>query len=152
MHIRYYYDVYKIKCEADNLPMNDQCIPQDLWKKMQTKSGGLSTQTTLDHVVQVSKGPKEFSRNALLHALAQLVACDDQVSERGGGSESTENYSHSPQAFALVSKAVFRNCLTVMRPKTRTKELLSCHDVMAYLHNAFIKFITEMRQAIEVSP
>jgi len=98
------------------------------------------------------KGPKEFSRDALLHALAQLVACDDQVSEQGGGSESTETYSRSPQAFALVSKAVFWNCLTVMCPKTRTKELPSCHDVMAYLHNAFIKFITEMRQAIEVSP
>jgi len=80
-HIRYHYDVYKIKCEADNLPMNDRCIPRDLWEKVQTKSGGLSTQTTLDSVVQVSKGPKEFSRDALLHALAQLVACDDQVSE-----------------------------------------------------------------------
>jgi len=119
---------------------------------MQTKSGGLLTQTTLDSVVQVSKGPKEFSRDALLHALAQLVACNNQVSERGGGSESTENYSCSPQAFALVSKAVFQNCLTVMRPKTRTKELPSCHDVTAYFHNAFIKFITEIRQVIEVSP
>ena len=76
MHIHYHYDVYKIKCEADNLPMNDWCIPRDLWKKMQTKSGGLSTQTTLDSVIQVSKGSKEFSRDALLHALAQLVACD----------------------------------------------------------------------------
>ena len=151
-HICYHYDVYKFKCEADNLPMNNRCILWDLWKKMQTKSGGLSTQTTLDHVVQVSKGPKEFSRNALLHALAQLVACDDQVSERGGGSESTENYSHSPQAFALVSKAVFWYCLTVMHSKTRTKKLPSCHNVTAYFHNTFIKFITEMRQAIEVSP
>jgi len=68
------------------------------------------------------------------------------------GSESTENYSRSPQAFALVSKAVFRNCLTVIHSKTRTKELPSCHNVTAYLHNAFIKFITEIRQAIEVSP
>jgi len=76
MHICYHYNVYKIKCEADNLPMNDRCIPQDLWKKMQTKSGRLSTQTTLDSVIQVSKGSKEFSRDALLHALAQLVACD----------------------------------------------------------------------------
>jgi len=51
---------------------------------------GLSTQTTLDSVVQVLKGPKEFSRDALLHALAQLVACDDQLSEQGEGSESTK--------------------------------------------------------------
>ena len=39
----------------------------------------LSTQTTLDNVLEVVKAPNEFSKDAILHTVAQLMACDDQV-------------------------------------------------------------------------
>ena len=83
-HIHFHFDLYKTKCEVNNIPMNDQCISRDLWKMQ-----GLLTQSTLDSIVQVSKVLKEFSKDAILHALAQLVACNNQVSEGGGGLKST---------------------------------------------------------------
>ena len=42
-------------------------------------SGASSTQTTLDNVLKVVKAPNEFSKDAILHAVAQLIACDDQI-------------------------------------------------------------------------
>ncbi|KAF8332545.1 hypothetical protein F5887DRAFT_894306 [Amanita rubescens] len=87
---------------------------------------------TLDNVLEVVKAPNKFSKDAILHAVAQLIACDDQ-------------------ALAFVGKAVFRNCLITMQPKTRTKELPSPHDVIVYLQNAYIKFMDQIRTAFQVS-
>ncbi|KIL54920.1 hypothetical protein M378DRAFT_46170, partial [Amanita muscaria Koide BX008] len=75
--------------------------------------------------------PKEFTRDGILRSISQLVACDDQ-------------------AFALVNKPVFRNCLVVMRPKTKTRELPSSHDVATYLHNEYITWLKETKDAIKV--
>ena len=102
-------------------------------------------------MLQLSKVPKEFSREALLHALAQLIACDDQVSKMARKFDETSTNIFVLKAFALVSKAVFRNCLTVMQPKTRTKELPSAHDVTIYIQNEFIRFMDQIKQVIQVS-
>lgn len=134
--------------------MKDRCIPRAVWQKMQQAAGAgvvSSTQSTLDGMLQLSKVPKEFSREALLHALAQLVACDDQVSKMARKFNETSTNIFVLKAFALVSKAVFRNCLTVMRPKTRTKELPSAHDVAIYIQNEFIRFMDQIKQVIQVS-
>jgi hypothetical protein len=46
-------------------------------------SGALSlSQMKLDSILEVMQVQKVFSMEAILHAVAQLVACDDQVSER----------------------------------------------------------------------
>jgi hypothetical protein len=50
-----------------------------------------------------------------------------------------------------MGKAVFRNCLVTMRPKTRTKELPTTHDVIVYLHNAYIKFMNQIKESFNVS-
>ena len=36
-------------------------------------------QATLDHVFEKMSGPREFTRDGILHTVAQFVACDDQV-------------------------------------------------------------------------
>ena len=82
MHICCHFDVYKTRCEEQGIKLKDRCIPRELWKKMLKESAGSgasSTQTTLDNVLEVVKAPNEFSKDAILHAVAQLVACDDQV-------------------------------------------------------------------------
>ena len=75
-HIHGHYEVYKERCEADGIKMKEYCIPRNLLPKSQS----VLSQTTLDDVVEPSKSTKEFSKDAILHAIAQLVACDDQVS------------------------------------------------------------------------
>ena len=69
-----------LNSEVENNEINAQCIPCDIWQKMQVLSGGI--QSTLDNVLEVSKGPKEFSSEALLHSLTQLVTCDDCCDNR----------------------------------------------------------------------
>jgi len=131
-HICYHYDVYKFKCEADNLPMNNRCILWDLWKKMQTKSGGLSTQTTLDSVVQVLKEPKEFSRDALLHALAQLVVCNDEVSERGGEIRINKKLLMFTTGICISKQGHVSELFNSHASQNENKgaaELLWCHDL-----------------------
>ena len=77
-HIRGHYQIYKERCEVDGIKMKEHCIPRKLLKSQSAGSGALS-QTTLDNAVE-PKTTKEFSKDAILHAVAQLVACDDQVS------------------------------------------------------------------------
>lgn len=50
-----------------------------------------------------------------------------------------------------MGKAVFRNCLVTMWPKTRTKELPTMHDVIIYLHNVYIKFMNQIKKSLNVS-
>ena len=57
--------------------MHDNCIPHAILSQKQEK--GADQQTTLDGVVTKSLKPKVFSKDTILHAAAQLVACDDQV-------------------------------------------------------------------------
>ena len=63
--------------------MHEHCILRPLWKKMEAKREAVQTgekQTTLDGVFEKFQGPKEFMKEAITHAVAQLVVCNDQVS------------------------------------------------------------------------
>ena len=51
---------------------------------------------------------------------------------------------------SLVEKAVFQNCLVVMRPKTKAQELPSAYQVVTYLQNEFLSWINQTKQAILV--
>ena len=49
---------------------------------MQAEMGGAKglIQAKLDGVIERSQGLREFTREGVLHAVTQFVACDDQVS------------------------------------------------------------------------
>ena len=38
-----------------------------------------NTETKLDRVIDVVNQPQNFTREGVLHAVAQFIACDDQV-------------------------------------------------------------------------
>jgi hypothetical protein len=72
---RGHFEVYKTRCEAAVPPiiMNFRCIPQEL--------KGKSKQTAINFP-KAAKPGADFTRGAILDAVAKLIACDDQVSLR----------------------------------------------------------------------
>lgn len=72
-HCRKHYEIYKEKCEEANVPVNHHAIPPKLLRAL----AGDKSQTKLDKMV--FKRPETFTREGLLHTIAQFVACDDQV-------------------------------------------------------------------------
>jgi len=86
LHIRQHYDLYKEKCEKAELPINHWAIPREIWKVMEEnkeleKQGQLTKkkqQQMLDF--KGVTGPHEFTRAGILHAVAKLIATDNQVS------------------------------------------------------------------------
>jgi hypothetical protein len=81
-HIRQHYELYQRRCKEQNIPENHHAIPRPIWRQMQLKKkdSKAKTQGTLDGVIEMSQGPREFTREGVLHAVTQFVACDDQVS------------------------------------------------------------------------
>jgi hypothetical protein len=75
-HCQQYYVIYKLKCEEANVPLNHHAIPPKLAQMERQRE---STQMTLDDKL-VNRGTDTFSRDGLMLAVAQFVACDDQVS------------------------------------------------------------------------
>ena len=49
---------------------------------MEGKKRDKDGQTTLDGKFPKRTSPQEFTRDGILHAVAQFIACDDQVSLR----------------------------------------------------------------------
>ena len=85
-HIRQHYDIYKEKCEKDNIPINHWAIPRPIWNKMEKakaeeKSGQLrkkGMQQELDF--KTMTGPREFTRANTLHQVSMLIATNNLVS------------------------------------------------------------------------
>jgi hypothetical protein len=74
-HIQQHYALYKEHCKEGNILENYHAIPWLLWKKAQEgEKAERKQQTTLDGVLKkwVSQ---EFSREGILHAISQFVAC-----------------------------------------------------------------------------
>ena len=60
--------------------MNQRAIPEHILKEM-TSSKSPKKQTSMDeHMSKLGVWPTEFSRDAVLEAVAKFVVCDDQVS------------------------------------------------------------------------
>lgn len=57
-------------------------MPRGTWLEMEEKKNNPKgkIQTKLDGVVENVKGPREFTREGVLHAVTQFITCDDQVS------------------------------------------------------------------------
>jgi hypothetical protein len=80
-HIRQHYTIYKERCQRLNIPENHHAIPRSIWKEMQElKQAKTKTQASLDGMIERAQGPREFTREAVLHAVCQFIACNDQVS------------------------------------------------------------------------
>ena len=70
--------MYKQKCEAEKITMKDRCVPRLLWRKMQDDVLHRK-QRMLDKHIQKLPPMTEFSKPMILAAVAQLIACSDQV-------------------------------------------------------------------------
>ncbi|KAF5378846.1 hypothetical protein D9615_006888 [Tricholomella constricta] len=88
---------------------------------------------TLDGMLVKVETPLQFSKDGITDAVTKLIACDDQ-------------------AFALANKAVFRNCLVAMRPKTQSHELPSSYDISKHISNEYAKWIEKLNGEIENAP
>ncbi|KAG2352169.1 hypothetical protein BDR07DRAFT_1314957 [Suillus spraguei] len=86
----------------------------------------------IDGLFQKAEKKQEFSRDSVLHAVAEFIVCDDQ-------------------SLVVANKTTFRNCLVAMHPASTTAELPSTHDIKTYIHNAFIKLIESVKADIQVS-
>jgi hypothetical protein len=86
-HIHQHYELYKQKCEEENIPINHWAIPHDIWKVMEEEKEAekqcrltkKQQQQTLDF--KTVMGPREFTRAAVLHAVMKLIATNNQVSQ-----------------------------------------------------------------------
>ncbi|KZT31287.1 hypothetical protein SISSUDRAFT_957387, partial [Sistotremastrum suecicum HHB10207 ss-3] len=111
-------------------------IPRDIWKKMQLKKAIAEgkqriNQGTLDNVVTKRDTALSFSRERVLHAVAQYVVTKDIPLSHAGS-------------------AAFRNALTSMRPHTKSSELPSSHDVSVYINNQYIDLLNEFKEQFQV--
>jgi hypothetical protein len=154
-HCRRHYQLYKEKCKEAGIPVNHHAIPPKL-AQAQAEEKKEMLQTKLDNTFLVH--PEVFTREAVLHAVAQFVACDDQVSTMSNISGPGQYLPvHSPascpwlQAFAVANNKLFRNCLVSMRPKTKSSDIPSSHDVGVYIHNECVKWLKQLREEITVS-
>lgn len=86
LHLRQHYELYKEKCEKANVPINHWAIPRDIWKVMEeekeAEQRGKLTKKQQQQQLEFKKveGPREFTRERALHAIASLIATNNQVS------------------------------------------------------------------------
>ena len=126
-HCRQHYEIYKERCEKDNVPLNHHAIPPQIAKTMNGKK-----QKRIDEMLE--KGlphPEVFTKDAIMHSVAQFVACDDQ-------------------ALAIADNVYFWNCLVTMRPKTISSELALTHEIGIYIHNKCIDWLAQLKKDIIV--
>jgi hypothetical protein len=78
-----HYDVYKTRCEAGKIAMNDWVIPRPIWKEMVRKKmrTGSVVQSKLDGQFKQISAPKVFTWDSVVDAVARHIVCDDQVGE-----------------------------------------------------------------------
>jgi hypothetical protein len=52
---------------------------------------------------------------------------------------------------ALANNPAFQNALIAIRPKSTTSDLPTTYDMKVFLHNAFVKHMTNVKDEITVS-
>ena len=79
-HIRKHYEIYKARCQDGNIPENHRALRRDLYEQMKMdKRAKGGAQLTLDAALVKPSDAKLYTRDGATHAVAQFVACDDQV-------------------------------------------------------------------------
>jgi hypothetical protein len=87
-HIRQHYKIYKERCEKEVIPINHWAIPRPIWNAMEeekeAEKRGRMTKKQAQQLLDFKSvvGPREFNRAATLHAVAKLIATNDQVCYR----------------------------------------------------------------------
>jgi hypothetical protein len=80
-HIRQHYDIYKERCEKGKIPVNHWAIPPNIIKA--TKASEMAAAVKVQGQQQLAFkpiiGPREFTRAGTLHAIANLIATNNQV-------------------------------------------------------------------------
>jgi hypothetical protein len=83
-HVRQHYKLYKENCEKANIPMNHWAIPRDIWRAMEEEKEAEKRLTQKQRQQKLDfktvTGPSEFTRAGILHAVAKLIATNNQVS------------------------------------------------------------------------
>jgi Mn-containing catalase len=79
-HARQHWEFYEKRCKETGTPIHHWAIPRQLWKAREEEQRMKGKQPKLDGTFERVTGPKEFTRDRVLHAVSQFVACDDQVS------------------------------------------------------------------------
>jgi hypothetical protein len=75
-HIRQHYETYKERCEKGNITMNHWATPPKIAKA----KAALEEEGQQKLGFKVMTGPREFTRAGTLHAVANLIATNNQVS------------------------------------------------------------------------
>src|SRR5271163_3536500 len=84
LHIRQHYDLYKQRCETADIPISHWAIPRDIWKTMEEEKeaerrGRLSNKARQQQLdFNMVTAPSEFTRAGVLHAVANLIAINNQ--------------------------------------------------------------------------
>ena len=85
-HIRQHYDEYKERCEKANIPLHHWAIPPHVHKaakaeaEAEQRAEGTKMQGQQQLAFKIITGPREFTRAGTLHAIANLIATNNQVS------------------------------------------------------------------------
>lgn len=79
-HIHQHYEIYKEWCKAGNISESHHMLSQDLyWQMKADKKVTGGTQLTLDGALRKPTEAKIYTCDVATLAVAQFVACDDQV-------------------------------------------------------------------------
>jgi hypothetical protein len=85
LHIRQHYELYKERCEKENIPLHHWAIPRPIWKEEQeekeAEERGQLTKKQQQQMLNFKTvtGPREFTREGVLHAVTVLIATNYQV-------------------------------------------------------------------------
>ena len=85
LHLCQHFDLYKEKCEIAHVPVNHWAIPRNTWRIMEAEKEearqGRCTKKKEKQLLafQTVAGPREFTRAGALHAVAKLIATNNQV-------------------------------------------------------------------------
>ena len=108
-------------------------------------------QKKLDGIAQKASQLVKFLQEGVLKAVAKFIICDNQVGVVIILIVCVARCFNILQSLLMANKATFQNCLIAMRLKLTTADLPSTHDISTYIHNAFVKFLDELKGQIQVS-
>ena len=154
-HIHQHYDTYKERCETVDIPVNHWAIPRPIWNAMEAakdaEQRGQPTKKEMQQQLDFQKmmGPREFTRAGVLHAVAMLIATNNQV--RCQYLHCVRKLMTNLQPLALADNVAFCNSLVAMRPKSTMDDLPTSYNVKVHVHNEFIRHIEQLKVDIEVS-
>ena len=105
-------------------------------------------QKKLDGIARKASQLVKFLQKGVLKAVAKFIICDNQVGVVIILIVCVTECFNILQSLLVANKATFQNCLVAMRPKLTTADLPLTHDISTYIHNAFVKFLDELKGQI----